>query len=307
MREYIEAHLRTGDYVGAESAPKRYENRAGWMDYPIGAHAIFAHRSTDYTQSTFRDVLHAHHYCEVLFRCGGDVQYVSGDLTVTPQEGSVIVIPPSRVHTTRLLSASHYERYVLYFSESAFSEFSEALGVFLDPSSAIFSVSLAGERLERVKHLLSEMESLLSVGGASDQLTAYGRMIDLLLLIAEKPSAPAQAECESYLPASVIGIRRYIEEQYASILSVESLAAQFYYSREYVTRLFRSYYNLSPGDYLEQCRIRAAIGRIADGERIADVCFGVGYRSMSAFSAAFHRVTGESPSAYRRAERNIHK
>ena len=94
-------------------------------------------------------------------------------------------------------------------------------------------------------------------------------------------------------------IRRYIEEHYDSITSIEEVAERFYYSREYISRLFRRYYNLSPGEYLERCRIREARLRIGNGERIADVCFGVGYRSMSAFSAAFRRVTGKQPSAFR--------
>ena len=106
MKEYIEKHMESPHYVQSGEMPERYRNSEGWTDYRIGKHIIFAHRVTDYTAENFRDALHAHAYCEIVFRNEGVVQYISGDRTETPQEGSVIVIPPGTLHTTRLLKPS---------------------------------------------------------------------------------------------------------------------------------------------------------------------------------------------------------
>lgn len=306
MQEYITRHLLAGGYAQVGDAPVRYENAEGWVDFCIGPHAVFAHRTNGYTAETFRDALHAHGYCEVLFWVRGEVQYVSGDRTEDPRDGCVVVIPPQTVHTTRLLGESTYERFVLYFSPAFFGEFREELSVFLSPDAGTFSCRLSREHADRARDLLAETEALLLRG---DGFGAYARLSAYLLLVRDALSEAREEDggAQKVLPAPVREIRRYIETNYASVPSVEALAAQFYYSREYVTRLFRRYYNLSPGEYLEQCRIRAAERRIADGEKIADVCFGVGYRSISAFSAAFRRVTGRAPSSFRERNRNIHK
>jgi len=101
------------------------------------------------------------------------------------------------------------------------------------------------------------------------------------------------------LPAQVLQLRNFLDEYYTTVSSVEEIASNFYYSREYVTRIFGQYFNLSPWKYVEQLRIRDACRRIDAGEKITAVCYAVGYHSMSAFSAAFRRVMGSSPTEYK--------
>ncbi len=300
---YIERHILRSEYRETDEARARYENMQGWTDYRIGRHIVFAHRENDYDRKSFRDALHAHDYCEVLFYCGGDVQYVSRDRTEAPKRGSVIVIPPRTLHTTRLLFPSRYERYVLYLGSEAFSGFGDGWSAYLRDGSPAFSCTLGENEMCAVYGKLGEIENALGKGTMDAEIASYAHVIDILLVLRRAFEGTRADDAESaggYLPEPIREMRRYVEENYASIRSVEALAEHFYYTREYVTRIFRRYYNLSPGDYIEQCRIREAEIRIADGERVADACFAVGYRSISAFSSAFRRVTGKPPSAFRR-------
>ncbi|MBO5270455.1 MAG: helix-turn-helix transcriptional regulator [Clostridia bacterium] len=300
MDAYIEKHLAQSGYRALGDG--RYLHPEGWTDVRIGAHAVFAHRDTEYTAETFHDALHAHPYTEILFWHGGDVQYVSRDRVAAAGEGRVIVIPPHTEHTTRLLSPSRYERTVLYVSPAFAGEFSEELDVLFSPSSSVFVGTLAGEKRVRAEGVLCRIAGAVSEQ-EGDRFSAFVAVSELLLLVKGAVTASdawETAEDEAYLPKPVREIRHYIETSYASIESVGAIAERFYYSREYVTRLFRKYYNLGVGQYLEQCRIREAEVRILRGERVADVCFAVGYRSISAFSAAFRRVTGRSPTGVRR-------
>lgn len=307
MDAYIRAHLKDGMYRGGGIGHDRYESVAGWVDYRLGPHIIYAHRTTDYRTARFSDALHMHDYCEILIPIRGEVQYVSGDRTELPERGRFFVIPPRRLHTTRLLSAGIYERHVLYIARDAFRSFSSELSCFFSEHSAVFAGTPDERDAARMEELLSEIDRALSKD-MGDFFSAYAAVAALLLILKNALSDESSGEMrEQLLPEPLSAIRRYIESEYASIVSIEALAEHFYYSREYVTRLFRRYYNLSPGEYLEQCRIRAAEERILAGNRIADVCFAVGYRSMSAFSAAFRRVTGQAPSEARKNSRNIHK
>jgi AraC-like DNA-binding protein len=131
---------------------------------------------------------------------------------------------------------------------------------------------------------------------------AYSGVVDLLLAVSTAFVRDAAPSGASRLPETVSAIRRYIESNYASVTSIDSLAREFYYSREHLSRVFRKYYNIAPHEYIEQCRIREAMRRIRAGERVADVCYLVGYRSMSVFLAAFRRFTGVTPSVFRHRE-----
>lgn len=302
MKGYIESHVRRGEYGEEQLFPHRFRNVQGWTDHFIGEGIVFSHRDTDYVPETFRDALHTHAFYELVIWKSGDVRYILDDRRVDPTPDTVTVIPPNTVHSSQLLRPSRYERYVLYLSESAFASFASGPSVLLHVASPALVRMPSEEKELKLQRLLTRIEERLQKGGAGAELAALSSVIELLVLIGEAVSADPQNDGPAdlrLLPEPVRVIRRYIEEHYDTITSVEEVAERFYYSREYVSRLFRRYYNLSPGEYVERCRIREARIRIAGGERIADVCYGVGYRSMSAFSAAFRRVTGKTPSSFR--------
>jgi AraC-like DNA-binding protein len=53
--------------------------------------------------------------------------------------------------------------------------------------------------------------------------------------------------------------------------------------------------------YVVQCRLLRAMTLLAEpGPTVLDVATAVGFESVSAFTRAFRRVTGETPTGYRR-------
>jgi AraC-like DNA-binding protein len=53
--------------------------------------------------------------------------------------------------------------------------------------------------------------------------------------------------------------------------------------------------------YLAMWRMQLASRRLLEGESVAEVATAVGYESEAAFSRAFKKLVGESPSSWRRA------
>ena len=120
MKAYLQRHLAMGKYLEKKSDGFSYHHRHGWQDFYVGEGIVFSHRTNEYTEENFPEHLHSHDYCELLFWEHGDIQYLCGDRSVTPSEGCVILLPSGKSHTARLLRASRYERFVLYFKPSAF-------------------------------------------------------------------------------------------------------------------------------------------------------------------------------------------
>ena len=303
MKGYLSRHLAMGKYEETNGGKAVYHHRNGWLDFPVGDGIVFSHRTSDYGKENFPEHLHSHDYCELLFWERGKVQYLCGDRSVIPEDGCIVTIPAGKSHTARLLAPSVYERFVLYFTPAALSFGGEKARLVqtLFSEKESFSFRIRSEHRSELQKRLLRIETILAQEADDSQLLAYAEIVLLLHFLEKELGASENTDepIEESLPEQVRELRSFLDENYANIESIEDVAAGFYYSREYVTRLFTKYFNLAPWKYVEQLRIREACARIANGEKITAVCYAVGYHSMSAFSAAFHRVMGASPSEYR--------
>ena len=80
---------------------------------------------------------------------------------------------------------------------------------------------------------------------------------------------------------------------------IEAWARTINISTRTLARRFRSETGLSFGAWRQQARVLEAMGRLGGGEAVTQVALDLGYESVSAFSAMFHRATGTSPSHFR--------
>ena len=93
----------------------------------------------------------------------------------------------------------------------------------------------------------------------------------------------------------------YIEEHLAETISLEALARLVGLSACYFCRAFRQSLGMPPQRYQLSQRIERAKTLLARrAASVTDVSLTVGYNDTSAFCTAFRRLTGLTPSAYRR-------
>lgn len=90
-----------------------------------------------------------------------------------------------------------------------------------------------------------------------------------------------------------------IADDPASHADLDDLARIACMSRRAFTRLFRQETGTSFGEWRRQMRLVEALSLMEAGHSVTMTAYDVGYSSPSAFSAAFHRVFGVSPSQYR--------
>jgi len=84
-------------------------------------------------------------------------------------------------------------------------------------------------------------------------------------------------------------------------VSLATLAADAGLSRFHFCRAFKESTGLSPHAWLRQYRLEQAMTMLRDtDEAVVSVAMALGYTSQTAFAAAFRRLTGETPSDWRR-------
>ncbi|MBR4033855.1 MAG: helix-turn-helix transcriptional regulator [Clostridia bacterium] len=254
--------------------------------------------------NTFPSSLHSHDYYELVIFVEGEINYVCESSVYSPKRGEVIIIPPGKFHMSKLKGErTHYKRHVFYLYPNAFDSISPSLADILIRTKE--GVHFSMESREREEELLTLSEklasSLKSRGDDLSRALAFGYIIEIFCLLNRKDIRHS-GESE-HLPENILALQQYLDAHYTEINSVSEVAEHFFYSREYVSRLFKKYYDTTILDYIHKLRISKSRTLIAEGMPIIDVCYAVGFSSLSTFIRAFRTATDMTPSEYRKIVR----
>jgi AraC-like DNA-binding protein len=96
-----------------------------------------------------------------------------------------------------------------------------------------------------------------------------------------------------------------MHEKPAQDWTVEELAKRAAVSRSVLAERFTNLVGIPPMQYLAKWRMQIAWGLLRGGSNIASVAAETGYGSEAAFSRAFKKVVGTSPSAWRRNDGKV--
>ncbi len=106
---------------------------------------------------------------------------------------------------------------------------------------------------------------------------------------------------DSLFQAYVAPVVAYIETSFAEELTVEILAKQVFITPQYLTRLFKKYFNTTTSNYLFAFRITKAkeLLVVNSDYEIQMISQLVGFKSASHFIAMFKKETGYTPADFR--------
>jgi AraC family transcriptional regulator len=95
-------------------------------------------------------------------------------------------------------------------------------------------------------------------------------------------------------------VLEFIEEHLADTISLSTLSALAQLSTYHFARAFKQTLGMPPHRYHMSRRVERAKVLLAD-KSVTEVALAVGYAETSSFSSGFRRVTGMSPTEFRRA------
>ncbi|WP_460401100.1 cupin domain-containing protein [Actinophytocola sediminis] len=163
----------------------------------------------------------------------------------------------------------------------------------------------AGGRTAPVLELLSQETRLDEPG----QDAVLHRLLDLVLVLALRawcasPAATLPAWCRALSDPTIGDALQLLHERPAQPWTVGDLAAELGMSRASFAARFTDIVGQPPLTYLTNWRMTVAADRLRDTTAtVAAVAGDVGYQDPFAFSVAFKRTRGRSPSAWRREYR----
>lgn len=214
------------------------------------------------------------------------IHATAGTMRVATDDG-VWVVPPQRA----LWMPAGVEHGIVMLSDTTMRTLyvRDDAAAFMPSACKVMSVSpLLRELIVRATELPVQIDESGPAGHVVALILSELRGLQSLPLQLPMPrDARLRALCESLLEAP--GDQRPLDAWAATInASARTLA-----------RRFQSETGLSFGAWRQQARVLEAMGRLGGGEPVTQVALDLGYESVSAFSAMFHRATGTSPSQFR--------
>lgn len=99
----------------------------------------------------------------------------------------------------------------------------------------------------------------------------------------------------------IVEIINYIDEYYTTDIGLDTLATIFNTSSTYLSQLIKNKLGMNFSEYLTKIRINRAIELMkAENITINELFSQVGFNNRNAFTKAFKRVTGTTPSDYKK-------
>ena len=242
---------------------------------------------------------HYHDFYKLVFLLSGTGSYVVEGRRYALFPGDIVLVGSRCVHKPEFEVGNLYERIILYISPDFLAVnstedyrlercFSGEKGHVLRPTD------------EFRRSLLSQLLRLEEEMGGTDPGRVILSRCTLLRALVEVGQELTKTETELPGPmiprdGKILDILRYLDENLSEDVSIDDLAGRFYISKYHMMRRFREETGTSIHTYLSDKRLLLARDLIQSGQSATEACFHSGFRSYSAFSRAYGKLFGVTP------------
>jgi AraC-like DNA-binding protein len=108
-----------------------------------------------------------------------------------------------------------------------------------------------------------------------------------------------------YLYQRIVQAKLFIDTNYPDKIDLDNISDEAYFSKFHFIRLFKKVYGKTPHQYLTFVRVEHATLLLRNGKPVSEVCYAVGFESLSSFGSLFKRIVGSTPSAFLEEQQQI--
>lgn len=230
-----------------------------------------------YTADNLNWHIHFHESFEICFVMNGEINITVNSVCCNLKKNDGLIIFPRQLHSYETVGESHMR--IITFLPELVPEFTKNYKNTVPENNKIRGLERYSDDFEPA-NTLAQKGLVYSVLGILAKSTKF---------------VPAALDTESRL---LIGILKYIEENYTDECTLQAAAEKLSYGYSYLSRTFKKLMRMSYTEYLNRYRINRAVYMLTSEKnmQIQEIAVKCGYDSLCSFNRNFKQFTGQTPS-----------
>lgn len=167
------------------------------------------------------------------------------------------------------------------------------------------SPSICPSLYNSIRQCMDEIMTLCERSPAANEAFIYAKLLEIFNIITvnmrcRNPEDTGSEQVWEKNHESMIEACKYINGHFNQKITLEDVADHVGFSKYHFSRLFHEFTGQTYYNYLTHMRISFATQMLAVQDMsISDIAYQAGFSSPTAFSRAFKKITGSTPSEYR--------
>lgn len=267
------------------------------------------YKNTKHPQNELPD--HFHDWFELVYVYHGTGRFFINQTFYEMNRRDIFLVPSNTIHRAFPSETNPVKSTALFFSSQLIN--SSTVDTYnplrcFDSAKKVntFKIKLEGEEITQIEHLLQQINT-----ERSEQHYGYRQAIlinlqHILLLLNRLSTSyvPYRSDNSPLIPLWMKEILPYIENNLHQDISLSTLSARVTVSAPHFSRVFKNWTGINITDYIVSKRILLAKEKLlTSDENIEVIASQCGFQSISYFYKTFKKLTGSTPTEYKRKYR----
>lgn len=247
--------------------------------------------------------IHSHDFFELFFVSKGKGTHCINGKSQLLECGSLVFIRPDDIHSFKALNYFDFEMFSIGFPEEELLDTLKYLDI---PLSKIVSPQLPAHFVihgNEKAFIEQQLEFMLVRNTKQERQKLFKVFLPLILYLLQELEIE---KCETEIfPKWLENLDNEMSKRENYILGLPKMLEISMYSQEYLNRVFKRYFKITPTEYINSKRLIYASELLVEQKfNITEICFMTGFNNLSHFYSVFKKQYKCTPNQFLKKSRS---
>lgn len=251
---------------------------------------------------------HFHDTYELYYLVEGERYYFIDKETYLVKQGDVVLVKPNQIHKTSLAEHSYHNRMLLQIRSDMLDPFLQSNG--LHTLEELYNacdsiIQMKEEDQKTIELLMVQIREEMEKKQKHYELMVRMKLAELLVVLSRYRAKEAfyqeSQKVQTVKHQKVHEVADYLLSHPETEESLEELAARFYISKSYLSRIFKEVTSFTVNEYININRVKKAQSLLIHSEySVTEIAGMLGFESITYFERVFRKYADSAPLKYRK-------